>query len=313
MRFENNTMREKLPNFLIVGAAKSGTTSIYQYLKQHPDIYLPENKEPRFFVSSEFKNINPDDPFFSYINKVTTFTLEDYSGLFKNAKSQRIVGEASVQYLYFYDSAIPEIKKHLGNVKIIIILRNPVERAFSAYCHYSGVNAETLSFEKCLELEEERRKNNWAMAHFYKDLGFYLRQVNSYLKNFAQARVYLYDDLKKDPLALVRDIYQFLDVDTSFVPFDINVKYNVSGVPRIKSLQSFLLHYEHPLKKLLRPLFLGTVGKEKTENLVNHFKNRNLGKRTMNPNTRKYLIDLYRGDIHMLEKLLKRDLSAWLK
>ncbi|MGH7791258.1 MAG: sulfotransferase family protein [Thermodesulfobacteriota bacterium] len=306
-------MKERLPNFLIVGAAKSGTTSIYHYLRQHPEIYLPENKEPRFFVSSEFGEIDPNDPFYTYINKTTTVTLEEYARLFKSAYKEKAIGEASVQYLYFHKTAIPQIKKHLGNIKIIMILRNPVERAFSAYSHYSAVKAEGLSFEECLEIEEHRRNNNWAMAHFYKDLGFYYEQVKSYSKNFSRVKVYLYDDLKKDSSFVLRDIYEFLEVGPSFVPYNINVKYNVSGVPKIEALQSFFSTYDHPLKKILRPLFLNTSGKEKTENLVNHFKNKNLRKQKIKPETKKYLIEVYRDDILMLEKLIDRDLSSWLK
>ncbi len=306
-------MKTKLPNFLIVGAAKSGTTSIYNYLKQHPEIYLPENKEPRFFVSSEFKNINPNDPLFTHANKVITFILEDYLGLFLDVKDESAVGEASVQYLYFYNSAIPEIKKHLGDVRIIIILRNPADRAFSAHAHLVRDKLESMSFEECLEIEEERIRTKWFPLHFYKDLGFYYKQVKAYMENFSRVRVYLYDELMNDSSIVVRDIYEFLNVDPSFVSANINSQYNVSVVPKVKLLHSFLVKYDHPLKKLLRPLFLGTVGKEKTENLVNHFKNRNLRKRKINPETKKYLIDLYRDDILMLEKLLKRDLSAWLK
>ncbi|MBI2487108.1 MAG: sulfotransferase [Deltaproteobacteria bacterium] len=306
-------MKVKLPNFLIVGTAKSGTTSIYQYLKQHPEIYVPANKEPRFFVSSEFKEINPNDPFYKYINNTTTFTFEDYERLFDSVDKEKAIGEASVQYLYFYNAAIPQIKKYLGNIKIIMILRNPVERAFSAYSHYSAVKAEVLSFEQCLDIEQERRKNNWAMARFYKDLGFYYKQVYSYTKNFSQVKVYLYDDLKKNSSVVVRDLYEFLEVDPSFVPYNINIKYNVSGVPQIEALQSFFSRYDHPLKKLLRPFLLNTIGKENTENLVNHFKNKNLRKEKIKPETKKYLIEIYRDDILMLGKLIKRDLSAWLK
>lgn len=306
-------MKAKLPNFLIVGAAKSGTTSIYHYLKQHPDIYVPENKEPRFFVASKFGEFHHSHPFYNYFCKNITFTFENYMILFDGVTKERSIGEASVQYLYLYSLAIPQIKKYLGDVNIIIILRNPVERAFSTYNHLIRDKLESLPFEKCLEIEEERIRANWLPLYFYKDMGFYHNQVKAYMENFSRVTVYLYDDLKKDSSVILRDIYEFLEVDPSFIPYNINVKYNVSGVPKIKALQSFFLKYNHPLKKLLRPLFLNTIGKEKTENLVNHFKNKNLRKQKIEPETRKYLIELYRDDILMLEKLIKRDLSSWLK
>jgi hypothetical protein len=306
-------LKIKLPNFLVVGAAKSGTTSIYHYLKQHPEIYVPENKEPRFFVSSKFEEFHHNNSFYNYFCKGITFTLENYRILFDGVTKETSMGEASVQYLYLYNIAIPQIKQYLVDIKIIIILRNPVERAFSTYNHLFRDKLESLPFEKCLEIEEERIRANWFPLYFYKDMGFYHKQVKAYMENFSRVKVYLYDDLKKDSLGLVRNIYEFLGVDPSFIPYNISTKYNVSGLPKFKLLESFLLKYNHPLKKLLRPLFLNTIGIENTENLVNHLKNKNLRKTKIKPTTREYLIKLYRDDILMLEKLINRDLSAWLK
>lgn len=92
-------MKIKLPNFLVVGAAKSGTTSIYHYLKQHPEIYVPENKEPRFFVSSKFEEFHRNNCFYNYFCKSITFTLENYKILFDGVTKETSIGEASVQYL----------------------------------------------------------------------------------------------------------------------------------------------------------------------------------------------------------------------
>ena len=306
-------MRVKLPNFLVVGAGKSGTTSIFHYLKQHPDIYVPENKEPRFFVSSKFEQFNPKDPLYNYFNKSISFSIENYSKLFNKVTHESAIGEASVQYLYYYDTAIPQIKKFLGDIKIIMILRNPVERAFSAYVHLLRDGFESLPFEKCLEIEEEKIKANWDTLHFCKNAGFYYKQVKAYLENFNHVKVYLYDDLEKEPLHLVSDLCQFLGVDPSFVPNNVKVKFNISGIPQVKSLQSFLVKYDHPLKRPLRPLFLNTIGRKNTEILVNYFRKKNLRKPKIKPETKKYLIDLYKEDILLLQELINRDLSSWLK
>ena len=121
----------KLPNFLIVGAAKSGTSSLHNYLNQHPDIFLPtynihgvKVKEPRFLISKLVKDRLHEG----------IWTLEEYQSLFFNCVDYSAVGESTVLYLYYYEEAIKNIKKYLGNnIKIIIMLRNPIERAYSAY------------------------------------------------------------------------------------------------------------------------------------------------------------------------------------
>ncbi len=304
-------MEAKLPNFLLVGTAKSGTTSLYHYLKQHPEVYMSEMKEPRFFASSIFKKLNHNDPRYEIVLKSATFTFEDYIKLFENVRKERAIGEATVIYLYFYKIAIHEIKKYLGDVKIIIILRNPIDRAFSAYTYLLRDKFEALSFEKCLEIEKERIKANWSPTYFLKDLGFYYKQVKAYMENFSQVRIYLYDDLKNCTLGLIKDVYEFLEVDSSFVP-DMSIRYNTSSIPRIRVLQRLFFEYK-PLKKTLRPLFLNAVGKEKTEKLINYFKDKNSKKISLEPETRRYLVELYRDDILMLQSLIKRDLSDWLK
>jgi len=272
---------------------------------------MSEMKEPRFFASSIFKKLNHNDPRYEIVLKSAAFTLEDYIKLFENVRKERAIGEATVIYLYFYKIAIHEIKKYLGDVKIIIILRNPIDRAFSAYTYLLRDRFETLSFEKCLETEKERIRANWSPTYFLKDLGFYYKQVKAYIENFSQVRIYLYDDLKKYSLDLIKNVYEFLEVDHSFVP-DMSIKYNTSSIPRIRILQELLFEYK-PLKKTLRTLFLNAVGKEKTEKLINYFKDKNSKKINMEPKTRRYLVELYRDDILMLQSLIKRDLSDWLK
>lgn len=304
-------MDVKLPNFLIVGAMKSGTTSLWRYLKQHPQIYMPSLKEPRLLASSIFLKLgNELYPFQRVCKSRPVCTFEDYVKLFSNAKNETAIGEASPHYLYPYSTTIPTIKKYLGDVKIIIILRNPVDRAFSAYKHTSIIDrTESLPFEKCLELEEERKKNEVRpMMHFYKDLGFYYNQVKAYIENFSRVKVTLLDDLENDPQRLVQDIYDFLDVDSTFTP-NLDRKYNVSP-PRDIFLRKFILNYNHPLKRFLRRIFLNTIGLNNTERLVNLLKR---GKQIkMNPETRRYLTELYKDDILKLQDLMKRDLSRWI-
>lgn len=299
-----------LPNFLIVGAAKSGTTSIYYYLKQHPDIYMSPSKEPKFitaqFLKFPFKGIK-DDIMESYIIK----KFDDYRKLFENIHEEKAIGEASPDNLYYYKNAIKYIKEYFGDVKIIIILRNPVERAFSNYLHLKRDSREYLSFEEALNQEDERKKKNYSFIFFYKDIGFYYNQVKAYLENFKQVRIYLYDDLKKDALALMKDIFIFLEVDCLFKP-DINVLYNPSGIPINRFMYEFLTK-PHSVKNYIKPIVNPFLSAEKRGIIVEKLKREILKKPKMKPETRKYLINLYRDDILKLQDLINRDLSHWLK
>ncbi len=119
-------MTDHLPNFLIVGAAKSGTTSLYYYLHEHPEIFLSAIKEPKFFSSEVLK-----DQYLTRKNKdLYVGSYEEYRNLFRNVQSEKAIGEASTDTLFLYGSTIPRIKKYLGDPKIIVILRNPPAQPF---------------------------------------------------------------------------------------------------------------------------------------------------------------------------------------
>ena len=144
-----------LPNFLIVGAAKAGTTSLFEYLGEHPQIFTPAKKEPKFFsygcYPSPLKGPG-DDLVESQIVK----NFDEYKKLFDNSDAYPLRGEASPDSLYYWNGAIPKIKKILGDVKIIIMIRNPANRAFSNYMHLIRDGRETLNFEAALDAEEYR-------------------------------------------------------------------------------------------------------------------------------------------------------------
>lgn len=301
----------RLPNFLIVGAAKSGTTSLWHYLKQHPEVFMPINKEPIFFVSSYYKNLNPKDPKYELLNKFLVLTFEDYLNLFKNAKKEKAIGEASVPYLYHYEMAIPQIKKYLGDVKIIIILRNPVDRAFSAYTYLLRDQEEVLSLDRCLDIEDKRKKENWCTIHFYKDVGLYFKQVKAYLESFTQVKVYLFDDLKMDTLGLVEDIYEFLDVDSSFIP-DVLTRHNISGVPKNMFIHN-LIDKPNFFINLLKPVIKTFTSEAKRRKVIEGLRDLNLEKPEMPPETREYLKTLFRDDILKLQDVIDKDLNHWLK
>lgn len=297
---------------MIVGAQKTGTTSLNNYLKQHCEVFMPERlKEPKFFVSPIIKKINRNQPLWLKTMNNTVFNWRDYLKLFANVQKEKAIGESSVAYLYYYNTAISLIKKYLKDIKIIISLRNPVNRAFSAYLHLRRDSHENISFEEALKEEDKRKRLNWVPLYHYTSIGFYYNQVKAYLDNFTQVKIYLYDDLKKDPVALVKDMYGFLGVDSSFTP-DVSVRYNISGIPKNKFIHKFLKE-PNILKTAGKLVIEALILPEKRQKIIGKIKMKNLQKPQMKPETRECLKNLYKEDILKLQDLIKSDLSNWLK
>ena len=296
-----------VPNFLVAGGAKAGTTSLYYYLKQHPEIFMSPEKEPHFFLAqfTQFPLRGPDDNKKKFVR-----TYHDYCKLFEKVSEEKAIGEASWTNLYYYEKTIPLIKKYLGDPRIIIILRNPVERAFSAYSMLVRQGRERSSFEDGLAQEENRRSENWRHSWFYKDPGFYYKQVQAYMTNFSNVKVYLFDDFKKDPLPVVQSIYGFLGVDPSFVP-KTDIRFNVSGIPRFKLFGMLM----RPGK--IQDIISSVSKRVLTEGVwfrLKHVLNAKfLIRPEMRPETKQHLTDVYREDVLQLQTLLDRDLSHWVQ
>jgi hypothetical protein len=266
-------------------------------------------KEPKFFsYISGHRNFNgPGD---SEGERDTIKTFEEYKRLFLNSDGSKILGECSVDNLYYYESVIPKIIEYLGeDVKIFIILRNPIDRAYSSYIYHLRDARENLAFEDALNDEEKRIKDNWEFMWHYKLVGLYFNQVNAYLENFKNTKIFLYEDLKENSENLIKVFYKFLDIDSEFVPDDLNIKYNKSGIPKYRSLYNFL-NKPNFFKLFLKNFF--------PKNFRIKLKNKFINKLLINPNpinkaTKRFLIDFYKEDILKLQNLIDRDLSNWLK
>ena len=295
----------KKPNFIIIGAMKAATTSLYTYLKQHPDVFMTHIKEPMFFNNFETEN--------NYIVKgrkgSKISTLKEYYALFYNVENEIAYGEASPAYIYNKNCATL-IKKHLPEVKIIAILRQPVKRAYSNYLHAKRADREPInSFIGAINSEEGRIEKNWSTLYHYKEKGFYFRQLSRYFKEFKkeQIKVILFEDIIDDPQKITKEVFEFLGVDSSFTP-DTSKKANVAGKPKgvagwivMKLRKNNLIpniEFSKYLPEFIVSYILKTIYSkpEKTDN------------KTINSLTKKY----YKEDIKQLEKLIERDLSNWL-
>ncbi len=302
-------LRGIVPNFLIVGAAKAGTTSLYYYLKQHPQVGMCKLKDPRFLFS-QFSHVPPNGIGEHKLQYVTQF--DEYCRLFDHVAGKKAVGEVCPGMLYYHEQGIPHIKRILGEPKIIMMLRNPVERAFSAYTSFLRDHREYLSFEDALQQEEQRMKDGWEGHWLYKQAGLYYQQVKAYLEQFNHVKIYLFDDLHHDSLSLVQDLYDFLEVDSTFAP-DTHFTYNVSGAPKIAFLNKmFAKNSRSRAQRLIAGTGKFLLTEEGWAKLRETVRAKLLVKPTMKPETRQYLESVYAEDILKLHTLLNRDLSHWL-
>lgn len=300
----------KLPDFLIVGAAKSGTTSLHYYLKQHPQIFMPKVKELWFlcFMDNPLKEVLIKRPWWKEVN-VREF--EDYAGYFSDAGNSDIIGEACTWYLYFYDFTIRNIKKIYGsdykNLKIIIILRNPSERAWSHYLMTVRDGKESLDFKSAIKPEVMAQRFDIHPDFDHIGFGMYYKQVNAFMREFPHVKVFLYDDLCRDASGLVKEVFEFLGVDDGFTP-EVETRYNVTG--RIKSRWvDRLVRKPNPLKSFLK-LFLPFQTRVRIKARILE---KLTERQSMPDDIKKELTLFYRDDILKLQKLIGSDLSLWLK
>jgi len=287
-----------MPNFLIIGAMKSGTTALYYYLEQHSQVYMSPVKEPNFFCFE-----GQEDPEGSAITRIET-----YRDLFMGVSGERAIGEASHCYLY-EPKAVERIKHHVPETKHIAVLRNPIDRAYSHFLHMGRNGTEPLTdFAQALR-EDAHRKN----PQDYIGRGLYHGQLKRYFDAFGRGsvKVYLYEDLSDAPLDTLRDAFRFLEVDDTFVP-DVSLRRNVSGSPRYKTLDT-LLRRPSLIKQALK-LYMPAGLRWRLSKAFDNLKTRNLvGPPPVQPEVRRQLIEVYREDILKLQEQLGRDLSRWLE
>lgn len=297
----------RMPNFLVIGAGKSGTTSLYHYLKQHPQIYMSPVKEPKYFALAGQR---PDykGPGDQRIVEDAATTREQYLALFGRVTDERAVGEATT--IYLNDArAHRRMADEIPGARIVAILRHPADRAYSEYKHMRCAGWEPLAaFEDALEAEPSRIRAGYYYRWQYRTRGYYGRDLASYFERFAreQIRVYLYEDFCERPFQLLADLFGFLGVDTAFAP-DISARHNQSGIPRSRAVQNFLTR-SHPIKTAIKALIPEHVG----HRLIARVQSLNFSTPTLPAPVRARLTADYREDILRLQDLIGRDLGHWV-
>jgi hypothetical protein len=225
-----------LPNFIGIGAARSGTTSLHNYLRQHPDVFLPEMKETHFFSPG------------AHARRVgAPTTLEEYERLFDEASRHTAIGEISPDYMPDPSSA-ERIRGTLGSVRLVAILRDPVERAHSHYLHRFRAGLETRPFDAAAREGETYFEWSRYGAHLQRYYALFPR---------ADIHVLLYEDFSRDPAASLRELAEFLGIDASF-GFDTATRHNLAGSPRFPRLNRYAWSVVHGVSRRVPKRFHGT-------------------------------------------------------
>lgn len=300
-----------LPNFFIIGAPKAGSTALYDTLSQHPQIYMSPVKEPLFFACEGEPPLLAG-PLVTLLRRRAIWQPAQYLALFEGVKEERAIGEASVIYLRSPQAAA-RIQHNIPCAKLVAVLRHPAERAHSHFWFSVKIGAEPArSFEEALEQEARGERDGWFSGLHHRENGFYHRQLAAYYALFPreQIKVYLYEEWQTNPRALLRDLFQFLEVEAEFAP--ILRRTNVTSVPRSRRLQAWAQRpqrFEARLNRVVPRTFHAPI--MTAVQAANHRFNQGQVP-SLNSLTRTRLVQEYREDILKLQDLIERDLSHWL-
>lgn len=290
-------MKKEVVDFIIVGAQKGGTTSLHRYLSSHHKIYMPENKELDYFSNDKYYDEG----------------LKYYHSLFDNNKTKgSLLGEASPQYM-FYDKVPLRIYQDHPNVKIIMCLRNPIERAFSHYKMTSRRGKDNRSFQQAVK--ELIKPRNLSDKYVFKKqdteylyFGEYGRIYSNFLKYFNKENILIIfsEDLRDSKIDTLNKILSFLNVD-----FELNEKvlkrnYHAGGIQKNKTIP-LVLEYISKNLPLLKKIMIRAIGRNRISALLHKIETewnitKNINEETIDNDTRELLVSYFLKDVELLTK-----------
>lgn len=300
LRYRLAGVMSRLPDFVIIGAARCGTTSLYAYLRQHPEVFMSTEKETDFFSLGDL----PADEVPALAAAWRARTRDEYERFFRGADGARAVGEASPTYL-FYPRSAERMRQAIPGAKVICILRDPVERAYSHFALARKMGFETVEdFEAAVALEDERWESDRSMRFTYTRASQYHDGLLEFLQRFPRERilVLLFEDFAADPAGTMRTIHEFIGVDPAFAA-DVAVRHNRSMLPRsglVREAFGRPFRVRRFLQRNLPPRLVTRLG-----NLIMR------PPPGIAPAIRARLLPRFIDDVRRLEALLDRDLSAW--
>jgi hypothetical protein len=294
------------PQFLVIGAARSGTTALYQHLAEHPRLFLTEPKEPHYFALAGTTPAftGPGDR--QTINRLAVTDRDAYAALYRPARSDQVRGEASVSTMY-YPEAVRRVREEVPDARLICMLRDPADRAFSAYGFMRTRAFEPCaSFEEALADEPRRIEAGWHHIWHYTAMSRYGEQLRHVLDVFPREQVLVlrHEDMVADVDAVLARVHGFLGVPV--LPHTVEPDPHRSGEPRSRFL-SRVVSTHHPLKKVVSPLLPVALRRRLRRAVVR----RNVVRSSYGEETRRALVDTFRADVELLEQLTGLDLAAW--
>jgi hypothetical protein len=294
---------------LIIGAPKSGTTSLFRYLKTHPEVFMSTIKEPRYFAFPDQRPAFRGAGSGRY-NSEVVWRLEDYRRLFANRGDARVAGEGSATYLWS-PGAPGAIRRMIPEARLVAILRHPADRAYSHFNHNRRNGYEPLTeFRLALDAEAQRIALGWNPNVHYRARGRYGEQVARYLATFPrdQLLVLLHEDLQTQPTETLARICRFVGIDDAFV-FDTSKRHNVTdGLPRRIWLNRLFAN-ESTTKDVARRIVPESVRSA----LFRRFYRSNLDPAPpLDPALRRTLLEEFRDDLVLLQRLIGCDVGHWL-
>lgn len=295
----------QLPSFLVIGASRSGTTSLHEYLRQHPSISLPKRKETHFFVCDR----DSDFPMVEYDGKILKYyidNLHDYLEEFEYKEGLKIFGEVCPSYL-FYPNAAQNVKRYIPDAKLICILRNPADRLYSSYIHANRNN----TFETFVNLVDKLPLVELEHPDFNRMIkgGLYFEMLMRYYSEFPNKniKIYLFEDLVTNPLVLMNNFMDFIEIPE--FKFHIANKFNISGTIRWNWARKI------KIRRTVFVSFLRKVLPIRVYQQVRSSGEKIFFKKPANVPlaTRIKIQEYYKFEILRLQELIQRDLSHWFE
>jgi Sulfotransferase family len=286
---------EVWPNFFVVGAAKAGTSSLYASLRDHPDVFMAYPKEPHHFTQ-----VTPPQELRWHFEGYTD--RQRYLRLFEGSEGSKAIGEASTSYLW-HPQVARRIRSEIPDARIIISLRDPLQRAYSHYLMHVREGIQNLGFYDALVEDLDRTDEAWAISHFYVGKGCYADQVGRYLDIFGRDRVklVLFDHLKRDPSGELRKVVQFLGLDPALISridaARVRNPYRASRGRWAEILAG---------NKLSRMLGETIVPRKLGSFIYERFLLKRAEKPPIDPRARDLLLEIYQPEIDRLERVVGR-------
>jgi Sulfotransferase family len=296
-------MTPRPPDFVVAGAARAGSTALVESLRSHPDVFVTQPKEPHFLAYAGEKPTftGPGDDL--TINAAAVTRHDDYLALFDGADPGSTLGEGSVSTLYQHERALPRLHELNPQARLLVVLRDPVDRAFSSfqYLRNRGYERED-DFLHAVAREDERRRAGWHHLWHYTAMSTYADAVAHAQDVFGADRVHVewYDDLVDHGDETLDRVHAFVGVDQARRPSAEGGRVNVSGVPKRAWLQAAM--HRASGSRVLR----GAVKSVVPFGMRERIRNANLTTQQVSPQARGELASVFSPDLDRLEKVLGR-------